>query len=45
LGQSGRRIVGWFVSKGRNVYVERLLTTREYEAKGGSGKRSSLRSE
>lgn len=28
-----------FLSKGRQVYVEGRLTTREYEAKDGSGKR------
>ncbi len=28
-----------YLSKGRQVYVEGRLTTREYEAKGGSGKR------
>jgi single-strand DNA-binding protein len=28
-----------FLSKGRQVYVEGLLTTRQYEAKDGSGKR------
>jgi single-strand DNA-binding protein len=28
-----------FLSKGRQVYVEERLTTRQYEAKGGSGKR------
>ena len=27
------------ISKGRQVYVEGRLTTREYEAKDGSGKR------
>src|SRR5271170_6691629 len=31
---------GQFLSKGRQVYVEGRLTTREYEAKDGSGKRS-----
>ena len=30
---------GQFLSKGRQVYVEGRLTTREYEAKDGSGKR------
>jgi len=30
---------GQFLSKGRRVYVEGRLTTREYEAKDGSGKR------
>jgi len=39
LGQSGRCIAGWFVSNGRKVYVKGRLTTREYEAKDGSGKR------
>ena len=29
-----------FLSKGRQVYVEGRLTTRQYEAKDGSGKRS-----
>ena len=29
-----------FLSKGRQVYVEGRLTTRHYEAKDGSGKRS-----
>jgi hypothetical protein len=29
----------FIVSKGRQVYVEGRLTTREYEAKDGSGKR------
>jgi single-strand DNA-binding protein len=28
-----------FISKGRQVYVEGQLTTRQYEAKDGSGKR------
>ena len=28
-----------FLSKGRQVYVEGRLTTRQYEAKDGSGKR------
>ena len=28
-----------FLSKGRRVYLEGRLTTQEYEAKGGSGKR------
>ena len=28
-----------YLSKGRQVYVEGRLTTREYEAKDGSGKR------
>jgi single-strand DNA-binding protein len=28
-----------FLSKGRQVYIEGRLTTREYEAKDGSGKR------
>jgi single-strand DNA-binding protein len=28
-----------FLSKGRQVYVEGQLTTRQYEAKDGSGKR------
>ncbi len=28
-----------FLSKGRQVYVEGRLTTRQYEAKNGSGKR------
>jgi len=32
-------MVVWFVSKGRQIYVEERLTTREYEAKDGSGKR------
>ena len=39
LGAIRPRIAGWFVSKGRQVYVEGRLTTREYEAKDGSGKR------
>jgi Single-strand binding protein family len=43
LGQSGRRIVGWLVSKCRKVYIEGRLTTREYEAKDGSGKRSRMK--
>src|ERR1700691_2579694 len=30
---------GQYLSKGRRVYVEGRLTTREYEAKDGSGKR------
>ncbi|MGO9062076.1 MAG: single-stranded DNA-binding protein [Candidatus Binataceae bacterium] len=30
---------GQFLSKGRQVYVEGRLITREYEAKDGSGKR------
>ena len=30
---------GRFLSKGRQVYVEGRLTTRQYEAKDGSGKR------
>ena len=30
-----------FLSKGRQVYVEGRLTTRQYEAKDGSGKRFS----
>jgi single-strand DNA-binding protein len=30
---------GQFLSKGRRIYVEGRLTTREYEAKEGSGKR------
>ena len=30
---------GQYLSKGRQVYVEGRLTTREYEAKDGSGKR------
>jgi single-strand DNA-binding protein len=30
---------GQFLSKGRQVYVEGRLTTRQYEAKDGSGKR------
>jgi single-strand DNA-binding protein len=29
-----------FLSKGRQVYVEGRLTTRQYEAKDGSGKRT-----
>ena len=29
-----------FLAKGRQVYVEGRLTTRQYEAKDGSGKRS-----
>ena len=29
-----------YLSKGRQVYVEGRLTTRQYEAKDGSGKRS-----
>ena len=29
-----------FLSKGREVYIEGRLTTRQYEAKDGSGKRS-----
>ena len=29
-----------FLSKGRQVYVEGRLTTRQYEAKDGSGKRN-----
>jgi len=29
-----------FLTKGRQVYVEGRLTTRQYEAKDGSGKRS-----
>ena len=29
-----------FLSKGRQVYIEGRLTTRQYEAKDGSGKRS-----
>lgn len=29
-----------YLSKGRQVYVEGRLTTREYEAKDGSGKRT-----
>jgi len=32
-------LCGKFLSKGRQVYVEGRLTTREYEAKDGSGKR------
>jgi single-strand DNA-binding protein len=28
-----------FLSKGRQVYVEGRLTTRQYEAKDGTGKR------
>jgi single-strand DNA-binding protein len=32
-------ICAQFVSKGRQVYVEGQLTTRQYEAKDGSGKR------
>jgi single-strand DNA-binding protein len=28
-----------YLSKGRQVYIEGRLTTREYEAKDGSGKR------
>ena len=28
-----------FLSKGRQVYIEGRLTTRQYEAKDGSGKR------
>jgi single-strand DNA-binding protein len=28
-----------FLSKGRRVYIEGRLTTRQYEAKDGSGKR------
>ena len=28
-----------FLSKGRQIYVEGRLTTRQYEAKDGSGKR------
>ena len=30
---------GQYLSKGRRVYVEGRLTTREYEARDGSGKR------
>jgi single-strand DNA-binding protein len=30
---------GQYLSKGRRVYVEGRLTTRQYEAKDGSGKR------
>ena len=30
-----------FLAKGRQVYVEGRLTTREYEAKDGTGKRYS----
>ena len=30
---------GQYLAKGRQVYVEGRLTTREYEAKDGSGKR------
>jgi len=30
---------GQYLSKGRQVYVEGRLTTREYEAKDGTGKR------
>jgi single-strand DNA-binding protein len=30
---------GRFLSKGRQVYIEGRLTTRQYEAKDGSGKR------
>jgi single-strand DNA-binding protein len=32
-----------FLNKGRQVYVEGRLTTRQYEAKDGSGKRYSTR--
>jgi single-stranded DNA-binding protein len=35
LGQSRRRLAGWLVSKGRQVYIEGRLTTREYETKDG----------
>ena len=38
MGQSRPRIAGWFINKARQVYVERRLTTREYEAKDGSAK-------
>ena len=34
-------VCGEFLAKGRQVYVEGRLTTREYEAKEGSGKRYS----
>ncbi|MGO9607821.1 MAG: single-stranded DNA-binding protein [Candidatus Binataceae bacterium] len=34
-------VCGESLSKGRQVYVEGRLTTREYEAKDGSGKRYS----
>jgi single-stranded DNA-binding protein len=29
-GLRSRRVVGWFARKGRKVYVEGRLTTREY---------------
>src|SRR5208337_497489 len=35
FGQSRRRLAGWLVSKGRQVYIEGRLTTREYETKDG----------
>ena len=34
-------VCGEFLRKGRQVYVEGRLTTREYEAKDGAGKRYS----
>ena len=34
-------VCGEFLAKGRQVYVEGRLTTREYEAKDGTGKRYS----
>ena len=33
-------LAGQYLTKGRQVYVEGRLTTRQYEAKDGSGKRS-----
>jgi single-strand DNA-binding protein len=34
-------VCGQYLKKGRQVYVEGRITTRQYEAKDGSGKRSS----
>jgi single-strand DNA-binding protein len=34
-------VCGQYLKKGRQVYVEGRITTRQYDAKDGSGKRSS----
>jgi single-strand DNA-binding protein len=34
-------VCGQYLKKGRQVYVEGRITTRQYEAKDGSGKRTS----
>jgi single-strand DNA-binding protein len=34
-------LCGQYLKKGRQVYIEGRITTRQYEAKDGSGKRSA----